>query len=179
MSKIKIEHWPVDNVLPYAKNARLHSPEQIATIASSMKQFGFVNPALVDANGVLIAGHGRILGAKSIGMETVPVIRLGHLDETKANALRIFDNSSGLQSTWDTSLLQSELDKLEEMNFDLASLALDKIELPELDNIEPQEVTRRTRSKTTIFLSVKNEIADKARKVVVAALNKAGIDHNL
>ena len=89
---LKVEDWSIDRVLPYAKNARLHSPEQVAAISKSMAEFGFVNPCLIDAEGVLIAGHGRILSAKSLGMTTVPVIRLGHLTEIQARALRIADN---------------------------------------------------------------------------------------
>ena len=76
---LAVEPLPLAQLLPYATNARAHSDEQVAQIAASMVEFGFVNPVLVDEAGVLIAGHGRVLAAKKLGLETAPAIRLGHL----------------------------------------------------------------------------------------------------
>ena len=90
--KLDIEHIPVDRLVPYARNARTHSEEQVAQIASSIAEFGFVNPILVGADDVIIAGHGRLLAARKVGLADVPVIRLGHLSETQRRALVIADN---------------------------------------------------------------------------------------
>ena len=83
-----IEHWPIDRLLPYAANARTHSDDQVAQIAGSIAAFGFNVPCLVDERGVLIAGHSRLLAARQLELETVPVIRLEHLSEAEARAFR-------------------------------------------------------------------------------------------
>ena len=137
---LKVEDWPIDRVLPYAKNARLHSPEQVAAISKSMAEFGFVNPCLVDAEGVLIAGHGRVLAAKSLGMTTVPVIRLGHLTEVQARALRIADNQIALSSSWDLNLLRLEIGDLQLANYDIPLLGFDTTMLDGLMNSNSGEV---------------------------------------
>jgi len=176
---LKVEMWPIQRVLPYASNAKVHPERQISEITASIKQFGFINPVLVDAKGVLIAGHGRIIAARNIGFKKVPVITLGHLTEDEAKALRIADNSIAISGTsWDADLLESELTSLRAVKFDLEPLGLDNIELPEIEDL-PIAAPRPNRSKTTIFLSVKNDVAEKARKTCVVALDKAGIAHNL
>jgi ParB-like chromosome segregation protein Spo0J len=81
-----IEHWPVNRLIPYARNARTHSDAQIAQIAASIKEFGFTNPILVDTGDGIIAGHGRLLAARLLKLETVPVIVLDHLTETQKRA---------------------------------------------------------------------------------------------
>jgi hypothetical protein len=108
-SQLAVEHWPIDRLKAYAKNARTHSKEQVDQIAASMREFGFVNPVGVDRQGTLIWGHGRILAAAQLGMATVPVIRLGHLSDAQARALRIADNQIALNAGWDLELLKFEL----------------------------------------------------------------------
>ncbi|GIV52001.1 MAG: hypothetical protein KatS3mg038_2522 [Candidatus Kapaibacterium sp.] len=88
----KIEHWPIDKLVPYARNARTHSDAQVAQIAASIREFGFTNPILVGSDGVIVAGHGRLEAARKLGMETVPVIVLDHLTPTQRRALVIADN---------------------------------------------------------------------------------------
>lgn len=127
--KLKIEQWPIERVLPYAKNARLHSPAQVDAIEASIKEFGFINPCLVDADGMLIAGHGRILALKKSGASTVPVIRLGHLNETQSRALRIADNSLPAQATWDAALIQAEIAALRLAGFNIPLLAFPEAQL--------------------------------------------------
>jgi ParB-like chromosome segregation protein Spo0J len=80
---LQIEEWPVEQLIPYARNARTHSAQQVAQIAASIVEFGFLNPVLVDANGNIIAGHGRVLAARKLGMAHVPVIVLGHLSDNQ------------------------------------------------------------------------------------------------
>ncbi len=96
--KIKVEYQPISRLLPYAQNARTHSPEQIKIIAASIREFGFVNPVLIDVDNNIIAGHGRVQAAQSIGVIDIPVIRLGGLSEAQVMALRIADNSIALTS---------------------------------------------------------------------------------
>ena len=79
---LKIERWPLERLIPYANNARTHSDEQVAQIAASIAEFGFVNPILVGEDGVMIAGHGRVLAARKLGMTEVPVIVLGYISNT-------------------------------------------------------------------------------------------------
>ena len=86
-----VTNLPLAVLVPYAENARTHSDTQVGQIADSIREFGFVNPVLVDADGVLIAGHGRVLAAKRLGLATVPVLRLGHLSPAQARALRLPD----------------------------------------------------------------------------------------
>jgi DNA modification methylase len=112
---------PVAALVPYAENARTHSPAQVAQIAASIAEFGFVNPVLVDGAGVLVAGHGRVMAAKRLGMSSVPAIRLAHLTEPQARALRLADNQIALNSGWDEALLAAEIARIR----DDASVDLD------------------------------------------------------
>jgi ParB-like chromosome segregation protein Spo0J len=99
-------------LVPYVENARTHSPAQVAQIAASIAEFGFVNPVLVDSAGVLVAGHGRVMAAKRLGMTSVPAIRLAHLTEAHARALRLADNQIALNSGWDEALLATEIARI-------------------------------------------------------------------
>lgn len=176
-AKLKIEHWPIEKVVPYANNARIHSPEQQALLKASIDKFGFINPVLVDANGTLIAGHNRAAVAVQVGMKTLPVIQLAHLSEGDAKALRLADNSIPERAHWSPELVETELAALAELNFDVDSLGLDEIKLPELEELDPT-VSRSPRKKTTIFVSVANADAEKSRKIIASALSRAKIEHN-
>jgi ParB-like chromosome segregation protein Spo0J len=101
--ELQIEMMPVASLAPYAANARLHPTEQVAQLAASIGEFGFNVPVLVDDAGVLIAGHGRVLAARALGLEEVPAIRLGHLTEAQARAYRLADNQLALNSAWTTA----------------------------------------------------------------------------
>ena len=127
-----LEQWPVAELVPYAKNARTHSPEQITQIANSIQTFGFVNPILVGEDKVIVAGHGRLMAANELGMATVPVIVLGHLDEVQRRALVIADNKIASNSGWDEDLLKAELQALDELDFDLDIMGFS---LDELDGL--------------------------------------------
>ncbi len=128
----RIEHWPMDKLLPYARNARQHSDEQIAQIAASIAEFGFVNPCLVGADGVLVAGHGRLAAARKLGLSTVPVVVLDHLTPTQRRALVLADNRLAELSTWDDVLLRIELEALQDEGFDLDLTGFDADALAEL-----------------------------------------------
>lgn len=127
-----IEQWPVDRLIPYARNARTHSAEQVAKIAASIVEFGFTNPILVDGNDGIIAGHGRLMAARKLGMTEVPVIELTHLTEAQKRAYILADNRLALDAGWDEEMLAAELDDLRDMEFDLALTGFSDKELADL-----------------------------------------------
>jgi site-specific DNA-methyltransferase (adenine-specific) len=129
----KIEWQSVDKLIPYAKNARTHSDEQVAQIAGSIKEFGFNNPVLVDKDNSIIAGHGRLMAARKLGMDKVPVVQLGHMTEAQRKAYVLADNRIALNSGWDTGMLSLELQDLKD-NIDLSLLGFDPDELDALLN---------------------------------------------
>ena len=128
----KLVHWPIERVRPYERNPRTHSPEQITRIAASLLEFGWTNPILVDADGGIVAGHGRLLAAKELGMATVPVIELPHLTEAQRRAYIIADNRLALDAGWDEDLLAEELKALGELDFNLELTGFDLDELHDL-----------------------------------------------
>ncbi len=135
----RIELWPIDKLLPYVRNARQHSDEQIAQIAASIAEFGFVNPILTGADGVLVAGHGRLAAARKLGLPTVPVVVLDHLTPTQRRALVLADNRLAELATWDDALLRIELEALQDDGFDLDLTGFDADALAELlADEEPQ-----------------------------------------
>src|SRR5262245_50358699 len=176
---IKIEQRDIRRLAPYPANAKIHPPEQIEHLKASMQQFGFVNPILVDGKGEVIAGHGRLMAAIELGIGKVPVIKLAHLTEAQARALRLADNSIPQGGRWNEDLLEAELATLRAVNFDIEPLGLMNIELPDVEDVIEPPAPKANRSKTTIFVSVPNANAAKARKAISAALDKAGIAHNL
>ena len=109
---LQIEQWLIDRLIPYARNARTHSDEQIAQVAASIVEFGWTNPILVGADCVVIAGHARLLAARKLKMLEVPVIVLDHLSETQRRALILADNKLALNAGWDEEMLGVELESL-------------------------------------------------------------------
>ena len=129
---MKIEMTPVDELVPYAGNARTHSDAQIAQIAASITEFGFTNPILTGGDNVIIAGHGRLLAAQRLGIGEVPVIVLDHLSDAQRRALVIADNKLAENAGWDEELLRVELAALDEMDFDLDLMGFSNEELEAL-----------------------------------------------
>lgn len=128
----RIELWPIEKLRPYARNARTHSEEQIAQIAASIAEFGFNAPILVDSDAGIVAGHGRLLAARKLGLSEVPVVVLDHLSETQRRAYIIADNKLALNAGWDEKLLAQELRDLEKEGLDLALVGFSDDELEEL-----------------------------------------------
>ena len=128
----KIEQWPTAKLLPYARNARTHSEEQVAQIAASIVEFGFTNPILAGSDGILVAGHGRLAAAQKLGLEVVPVVVLDHLTPTQRRALVIADNRIAENAGWDEAMLRIELDALQGEGFDLDLTGFDADALAEL-----------------------------------------------
>ena len=117
--QIEIEKVNVSALIPYARNPRTHADEQVVQIAASIREFGFTNPVLIDESGGIIAGHGRVMAARKIGLAEVPCIRLMHLTDTQKRAYVIADNKIALNSGWDNEMLKLELSDLKGLDFDL------------------------------------------------------------
>jgi ParB-like chromosome segregation protein Spo0J len=128
----RIELWPVDRLRPYERNPRTHSDAQVDQIAASMVEFGWTSPVLVDEQGGILAGHGRLLAARKLGLAEVPVIRFEHLSETQKRAYLIADNQLALQAGWSEELLAAELAWLRDEHFDLDRVGFDATELERL-----------------------------------------------
>jgi len=126
---MKISQRQVTDLIPYAKNSRTHSDAQVAQIAASIKEFGWTNPILVDGSNGIIAGHGRLMAARKLGMTDVPVIELSGMTDTQKKAYIIADNQLALTSGWETSLLSIELEELKTEGFNLDILGFDQKEL--------------------------------------------------
>ena len=109
----------VSSLIPYARNSRTHSSDQVGQIAASIKEFGFLNPIIVDGDNGIIAGHGRVLAAQKLGLAELPVIEAGHLSDTQRRAYIIADNKLAMNAGWDDEMLRIELDALGEGGFDL------------------------------------------------------------
>jgi len=136
--QVQIKTVAVDKLIPYVRNSRTHSDAQIAQIAASIKEFGWTNPILVDAENGIIAGHGRLMAARKLGYKEVPVIELKDMTETQKRAYVIADNQLALNAGWDFSLLSLEVADLKDNDFDLDLLGFDPKELEKL--LEPEEV---------------------------------------
>lgn len=119
LASLQIEQRPIDVLIPYARNAKQHSDAQVAQIAASIREFGWGAPILVDGRNNVIAGHGRLLAARKLGLSEVPVVPLTHLTDTQRKALILADNKIGENATWDDELLALELAELQEAGFDL------------------------------------------------------------
>nr|WP_254207989.1 ParB/Srx family N-terminal domain-containing protein [Paenibacillus sp. AK121] len=122
----------VDRLIPYVRNARTHSADQVAQIAASIAEFGFTNPVLVGEDNVIVAGHGRLMAARSLGLDEVPAIVLDHLSETQRRALVIADNRIAESAGWDEQMLAAELAALRDEDFDLDVIGFTDLEIDQL-----------------------------------------------
>ena len=116
---------PVESLIPYARNSRTHSDAQVAKIAASIKEFGFLNPIITDGKGGIVAGHGRVLAAQKLGLKLLPVIEAEHLTEAQKRAYVIADNRLALDAGWDNDMLRIELTDLDVAGFDLTLTGFD------------------------------------------------------
>lgn len=132
MPELSIDYRPIESLIPFARNARTHSEEQIAGIAASIREFGFNNPILVDGSRGVIAGHGRILAARKLEMTQLPVIELAHLTETQKRAFILAENKLTERAGWDQDLLSLEITDLEAAGFDLDLTGFDAGEIESL-----------------------------------------------
>jgi len=151
-----IEQIPTAELIPYARNSRTHSDEQVAQIAASIREFGFCNPVLIDGQNTIIAGHGRVLAAGRMKLETIPCLRLTHLTDAQKRAYVIADNRIALNGGWNQEMLDEEIRALAEESFDTALLGFDDDELLKslgmVEESELKELTIREPPKMTWVL---------------------------
>src|SRR3954464_8336619 len=126
---LAVEYWPLDRLVPYARNARKHSPAQVAEIAGSIRAFGFSNPILVSPDGDIIAGHGRLAAARQLTLSHVPVIVLSGLSDLQKRQLLLADNRIALNASWDVEALHLQLREMSVLGADLAALGFTSQEL--------------------------------------------------
>jgi hypothetical protein len=138
---LKIEQRAIEALIPYARNSRTHSDGQVAQIAASIREFGFTNPVLIDKDGGIIAGHGRVMAARKLGLKDVPCIALGHLTDAQKRAYVIADNKLALNAGWDAEMLALEFSELGEAGFDLelTGFTLDEIDALGTENVGGEE----------------------------------------
>lgn len=132
MSELKYELVDVDRLIPYINNARTHSKEQVTRLASSIKEFGFINPVITDGEHGILAGHGRIMAAKQLGIKQVPCISAAYLTEAQKKAYILADNRLPMDAGWDNDLLKIEIESLQGEGFDIALTGFDEKELADL-----------------------------------------------
>jgi len=135
-----VESIDIESLIPYARNSRTHSDSQVAQIAASIKEFGFTNPVLIDGDGGIIAGHGRVMASRKLKLAEVPCIRLGHLTETQKRAYVIADNKLAMNSGWDNEMLKLEFAELTDEGFDLDLIGFSEDELAEILK-DPEQLT--------------------------------------
>ena len=128
-TETKVEQVAIEKLIPYVNNSRTHSDEQVAQIAASIREFGFTNPVLIDADNGIIAGHGRVLAGRKLALEKVPCIRLSHLSETQRKAYVIADNKLALNAGWNEKMLALELCDLRAADFDLGKIGFNADEI--------------------------------------------------
>lgn len=129
---LAVIYKPIGDLIPYAMNSRTHSDAQVAQIAASIKEFGFTNPVLIDEEGGIIAGHGRVLAARKLSMDEVPTIALEGLTKTQRKAYVIADNKLALNAGWDEELLKLEIEELQNSDLDLALIGFADVEITNL-----------------------------------------------
>ena len=177
-SDLVVTMQPVEDLIPYDKNPRTHSPTQIERIAASITEFGFTNPILVDEDLNVIAGHGRLMAAQALELDVVPTIKLGRLTEAQRRAYVIADNQIALNSGWDDDLLQSELNELANAGFDLSVLGWgdnlptfgETVDLSALDDFdEDQTADLANGVKKAIQIEFRSEDNEEAKGLVAAA----------
>ena len=131
----KMEQISIEKLVPYINNSRTHSPEQLKKLQSSLREFGFVNPVLIDSNFNILSGHGRILAAKAEGLTEVPCVFVEHLTDAQKKAYIIADNRLAEDAGWDNELLKLEIENLKELEFDINELGFEVDELDRLLNL--------------------------------------------
>ena len=172
---VQIEQVATADLIPYARNARTHSESQVAQIAGSIQEFGFTNPVLIDSDNGIIAGHGRVMAAQKLGLQSVPCIRLGYLTDAQKRAYILADNRIALSSGWDDAMLEVELAELHADEYDLGLLGFDADELSKLMGynaavVDPPELAEGDREP---FRQMTFTVHDSQFEAIEAALKKA------
>src|SRR5210317_1497763 len=132
MENREIVYKNVAELIPYARNSRTHDKDQVSQIVASIKEFGFTNPVLIDEEGLIIAGHGRVQAAQKLNLKTVPTICLDYLTEAQKKAYVIADNRLALNAGWDFDMLKVELNDLNDLDFDVSLLGFEDKEINDI-----------------------------------------------
>ena len=135
---MKIESWPINKPIPYARNARMLSPTAVDKVAASIKEFGWRQPIVVDSEGVIVMGHTRLKAAKQLGLKEVPVHVASELSPQQIKALRLADNRTAQESSWDYELLAGELEELSDFDVDISITGFDEDEISGMLIAEPE-----------------------------------------
>lgn len=179
----KIELWDVARLVPYDKNAREHSPEQVAQIAASIIEFGFLNPILVDSKDGIVAGHGRLSAAKELALDVVPVVVLDHLTENQKKAYILVDNKLAENATWNEDLLAEEIIKLNLQDFDLNILGWTDEEIKALQEdgwaSDIDDVEKNEENLDGIMGKIVIKLDPDYKDQVVDAINKFAEENNI
>lgn len=182
----QVERWPLERLIPYARNAKVHTDEQVAQIAASMREFGWTIPVLVDEEGTLIAGHGRILAARLLQRTHAPVLVARGWSEAKKRAYRLADNQLAARASWDPEMLGLELKDLVAEEFDLEVIGFPEEELEALVNgwqsdVDPAEKDGEHLDgiHATVRVIVAQEDRDAARAAIEQALRQAEVKYEL
>ena len=170
-----VEKWSIDKVFPYVNNSRTHSEEQVSQIAASMKEWGWTNPVLVDESGQIIAGHGRVLAARKLGITEVPVVIAKGWSEAKKKAYVIADNKLALNAGWDNEMLRLEFAEIGELNFDLelTGFAAEEIASFQFDNDAESEMPKLRDGEKEPFQQKTFTLHDEQAEIVDNAITLA------
>ena len=129
---------PIDELIPYVNNARTHSPEQINKLRASLREFGFINPVIIDKNKNIIAGHGRVMAAREEGIKEVPCVLVDYLTEAQKKAYILADNRMALDAGWDEEMLRVEIESLQGVDFDVSLTGFDENEIAHIFDEETE-----------------------------------------
>lgn len=176
ISNLEVIYLKTEDINPYADNPRYHSEEQLTYLTSSIQEFGFTNPILIDENNTVIAGHGRLMAAKSMNLEELPTIKLSGLTEAQRKAYVIADNQMGQTSTWIDEMLKNNLQELTDLNFNTSLLGWgdnlpEFVETPDysvLDDVDLENQLNEMASgvKKAIQIEFKSEHYEEAQELV-------------
>jgi ParB-like chromosome segregation protein Spo0J len=181
---LAIEYRPLNALIPYARNSRTHSDAQVAQIAASIREFGWTNPVLVDEQQTIVAGHGRVLAAQKLGLESVPTITLAGLTDAKRRAYVIADNKLALNAGWDEEMLKVELQELTDAGLDVAMVGFSPEELNVLFNgwqSDIESVEKHGENTDGIGATLKLKVSEESKQLAVQAvtnaLDAAGVEY--
>lgn len=184
--KRNIEYVQVSTLTPYARNSRTHTPQQVKQIAASIREFGFTNPVLIDEANGIIAGHGRVMAAEHLQLDTVPCVRLDYLTDVQKRAYVIADNKLALNADWDDDMLRVELEELTSAAFELDVVGYSQQEFEALVGAwdTDLDVVGKDGSHTdgitaTLKVKLSPEDEHQARELISNALEGAGLEYSI
>jgi len=174
MTKLTIKYKKTSDLVPYANNSRLHDETQLGQLVASINEFGFTNPVLLDGANGIIAGHGRVMAANALGLETVPTIELQHLTDEQKAAYVIADNKLAQNAKWDDEILRLELQSLSDADYDLSILGFDEASLSRLLDVSE---TADAFEEYSEAIEYENKNANPYKSLIVHFENEQDVDN--